>query len=88
MVDVVSLVHSRPIVTNYKALRQENVEAFPLLTCYFRLLYPWCVNHFCAKGDSVETIRYLTQWTWLSLCLRDHLRLIERHSHRGADEGL
>ena len=87
MVDVVSLVHRRPIVTNYKALRQENVEAFPLLTRHIRLLYPCCVDYLCVKGDSMETIRYLTQWNRLSLCYRDNLWLFERHSYRGSHEG-
>ena len=86
MVDVVSLVHRRPIVTNYKALRQENVEAVPLLTRHIRLLYPYCLDCFCIKGDSMGTIRYLTQWNWLCLCSRDNLWLFERHSYRGSHE--
>ena len=56
MVDVVSLVHSRPIVTNYKALRKKNVEVISLLTCHFRPLHPSCVNYLRNKGDTLETI--------------------------------
>ena len=86
MVDVVSLVHRRPIVTYYKALRQENVEAVPLLTRHIRLLYPYCLDCFCVKGDLMETIRYLAQWIRLCLCSRDNLWLFERHSYRGSHE--